>query len=77
MLVLTGENDGDQEFLDGTLDGDYTNNTQHGVGRVPKLKEPLQLMLSRGYNTPNSEHSRRIQRRPLSQQAQGHGRWQP
>ncbi len=41
MLVFTSEEDGNQEFLDGPLNGDDRNDTQHGMGRIPEFKEPL------------------------------------
>lgn len=41
VLELTGEEDGDEDFVDCTLDGDDSNETEHGVGRIPGLEEPL------------------------------------
>ena len=41
MLELTGEEDGDEDLLDGTLDGDDGDDSENGVRRIPKLEEPL------------------------------------
>jgi hypothetical protein len=41
MLVLTGEDDGDENLLDRPLDGDDADDTQNRMRRVPQFKEPL------------------------------------
>ena len=42
VLKLAREEHGDENLLDGTLDGDDGNDTEHSVRRVPELEEPLQ-----------------------------------
>lgn len=42
MLELSGKEDGDQDFHDGTLDGDDGNNTEDGMRGVPEFQEPLE-----------------------------------
>ena len=41
MLELSGKEDRDQDFHDGTLDGDDGNNTENSMRSVPKFQEPL------------------------------------
>ena len=41
VLELTGEEDGDEDLLDGALDGDDGDDSENGVRRIPKLEEPL------------------------------------
>lgn len=41
VLVFSGKENGDQNLVDRTLDGDDSNQTQDGVGGIPKLEEPL------------------------------------
>ena len=45
VLELAGEEDGDEDLLDGTLDGDDGDDSENGVRRIPKLEEPLQRTL--------------------------------
>jgi hypothetical protein len=41
MLKFTGQEDGYQDLLDSSLNGNYCDDTQDRVGRVPELEEPL------------------------------------
>ena len=41
VFELTGKEDGDEDLLYGTLNGNDRDDAQHGVRSVPELQEPL------------------------------------
>ena len=41
MLKFTGKEDGYQDLLDGSLNGNDRDHTQNRMGRIPELEEPL------------------------------------
>ena len=41
VFVFTSEEDTDEDLLDGTLDGNDGDNSENGMGGIPKFQEPL------------------------------------
>ena len=48
VLELTGEEDGDENLLDRTLDGNNSDDTEDRMRGIPELKEPLQCICQTG-----------------------------
>ena len=46
MLKLAGQEDRDEDLVDGTLDEDDADETKDGVRDVPELEEPLFMYVS-------------------------------
>ena len=46
VLELTREEDGDEDFVHGTLNGDDCDQPKYGVRCVPELEEPLRNAIS-------------------------------
>lgn len=46
MFEFTRKEDGDEDFVNSTLNGDHANKTQNGMSDVPCFKEPLKKIKS-------------------------------
>ena len=43
VLELASQEDGNKDLLDGPLDRNDSNDTEDGVGSIPKFQEPLRI----------------------------------
>lgn len=77
MLEFTGKENGDEDLLDRTLDGDDRDDTQDSVRRVPEFQEPLQGKVLDQVSYEQQQNLRRIQRRLLGLPVKGNVQEQP